>query len=193
MKQILKLSLVLLLICAIVAGVLGCVNELTASRIEALSAEKTQKAYSAVLASPEGYQALLDKPFTLSANGQKVKILALSRALNGQGYVVETQYGGAQGKITMVVGVDNKGCCTGISITKHTETSGLGSKAASVSEIGQSFRAQFVGQDGSLALRKKGGEIDAISGATITSSRVVNATAAAILAVQDLLEGGESA
>lgn len=193
MKQIVKLSLVLLLVCVIVAGVLGGVNELTAARIEALNAKKTQEAYGAVLPSSEGYRVLQDEAFRLVVNGQKIKILTLLEANDGQGYVVETQFSGAQGEITMVVGVNKELCCTGISIIQHAETSGLGANAASSAEVGTAFREQFKGQDGSLALRKNGGEIDALSGATITSRAVVNATAAAIEAVRSLQEGGADA
>ena len=193
MKQIFKLGIVLFLVCALVAAVLGGVNELTAERIEALNAKKTQEAYSTVLPSPEGYQVLQDEAYSLDANGQKIKILTLSESNSGQGYVVETQFAGAQGEITMVVGVDKELRCTGISIIKHAETSGLGANAASSAEVGRVFRAQFIGKNGGLALRKNGGEIDALSGATITSRCIVNATAAAILAVQNLLEGGSPA
>ena len=186
MKNVWKLSLVLFLICAIVAAVLGVVNELTYRRIDELQAQKTAAAYGAVLASSEGYETLCDQAFTVSANGQKVKILCISRANNGKGYVVETEVSGAQGNITMVVGVNLLVQCTGISITRHAETSGLGANAASTAEVGVNFRAQFKGQDESIALTREGGAIDALSGATITSRSVTNATLAAILAVRDL-------
>ena len=48
------------------------------------------------------------------------------------------------------------------------------------------FRAQFKGQDETIALSRDGGKIDALSGATITSRSVTNATLAAIRAVQAL-------
>ena len=51
MNKILKLTFVLFLICAIVAAVLGGVNELTYRRIEALQAAKTAAAFGAVLES----------------------------------------------------------------------------------------------------------------------------------------------
>lgn len=186
MNQILKLTLVLFLICAIVAAVLGGVNELTAGRIAEIQEKKTAEAYGAVLESAEGYEDLQIKAYTLTANGQKIKIEKISRAANGKGYVVETSFSGAQGNISMVVGVNNSFKCTGISIIKHSETSGLGANAASTAEVGVNFRAQFKGQDDTIALRKDGGRIDALSGATITSRSVTNATLAAILAVQSL-------
>ncbi len=186
MKDVLRLALVLLLICAVVAAVLGGVNELTRERIDRLQAEKTAKAYGAVLQSDEGYEDLQLKAYTQVANGQKIKIDKISRALNGKGYVVETTFSGAQGNISMVIGVNNSFKCTGISVIKHSETSGLGANAASTAEVGVSFRAQFKGQDETIALTKDGGRIDALSGATITSRSVTNATLAAILAVQAL-------
>ena len=105
---------------------------------------------------------------------------------DGNGYVVKSTFSGAQGSITMVCGVDNDLKCTGISIIEHSETSGLGANAASTSEVGVNFRAQFKGQDETIALTKAGGKIDALSGATITSRSVTNATLAAILAVKAL-------
>ena len=185
MNKILKLTFVLFLICAIVAAVLGGVNELTYRRIEALQAAKTAAAFGAVLES-ESYTTLDVSSQTIVANGQKIKINSISEADNGKGYVVETTFSGAQGNITMVVGVNKAGKCTGISITEHSETSGLGANAASSAEVGVNFRNQFKGQDETIALSKDGGRIDALSGATITSRSVTNATLAAILAVQAL-------
>ena len=185
MNKILKLTFVLFLICAITAGILGGVNELTKDRIYAINNAATIAAYSAVLEA-ESYTDLGLQPQTVVANGQKIKINSIAEADNGKGYVVEATFSGAQGNITMVVGVNKAGKCTGISITEHSETSGLGANAASSAEVGVNFRSQFKGQDETIALTKAGGKIDALSGATITSRSVTNATLAAILAVKAL-------
>ena len=181
MKKILKLTLILFLICAIVAGILGVINELTYRRIEQIQAEKTARAYAAVLES-DGYEDLKIEPYMLD----KVSVNSIAKATNGSGYVVEVTFSGAQGNITMVVGVDNDYKCTGVSITEHSETSGLGANAASTAEVGVNCRKQFVGADETVALKKAGGEIDALAGATITSRSVTNATAVAIRAVEAL-------
>ena len=55
MNKILKLTIVLFLVCAVVAGVLGVVNELTYETIEEQNRIKTERAYAAVLPS-EGYE-----------------------------------------------------------------------------------------------------------------------------------------
>ena len=178
-KKILKLAFILFLICAITAGVLGGVNEVTKDRIYLQKNAKTIEAFSAVLASDRYEEVSFDKAAFPTVD-------SVNKADNGSGYVVVSTFSGAQGSITMIVGVDTDYKCTGISIIEHSETSGLGANAASTAEVGVNFRAQFKGQDESIALSRDGGDIDALSGATITSRSVTNATLAAILAVKAL-------
>lgn len=180
MNKIFKLALVLFLICAVTAGVLGGVYVLTKDKIELENIKKTETAYRNVL---PAYSADIaeEVEFDKTAFPTVNKISAC-----GDSYVVESTFSGAQGSITMAVGVDSNYCCTGISIISHSETSGLGAVAASSSEKGVAFRAQFVGEDGNIALSKKGGNIDALTGATITSTAVTNAVATSIAAVESL-------
>ena len=192
MNKILKLALVLFLICAIVAGILGVVDLVTRDRIKEYQTNKTNRARAAVLEVkvPEGEEQYVDIdlkalniPTTVTANGQDVEILSAAQAADGSGYVVETKFSGAQGSIVMIVGVSNELTCTGISITQHSETPGLGAVAASDTQKGRDFRASFEGVDGSVQLK----DIDAMSGATITSKGVTAATAAAIQFVEAML------
>ena len=189
MNKIVKLTLVLLLICAIVAGVLGVINELTYRRIDELTTEKTKKAYSAVLKA-ETYEPLDKAALGLPAAIDKVNIDSVSEARDASGnvvgYVIETTFSGAQGTITQATGVDSDFLCSGISIIAHSETSGLGAVAASTSQAGEDWRAQFTGQGESIALTKAGGEIDAISGATITSRTITNAVAVSIQVAKEV-------
>ncbi len=179
MNKILKLTFILFLVCAIVAGVLGGIYELTKDTIEMQKEVKTAKAYASVLAA----ESYTDVEFNKEAFPTVDNIAA---ADNGAGHVVMTTFSGAQGSITMAVGVDTEFKCTGISIISHSETSGLGANAASTAKVGVDFRTQFVGQDSSCAITKAGGEIDALTGATITSRSIANATATAIKAVESL-------
>ena len=179
MKKIIKLTFILFLVCAITAGVLGLINEMTYDRIQEQKRIKTEKAYAAVLAS-DGYE---ETAFDKAAFPTIDKV---NKCTNGAGYVVTTTFSGAQGRITMAVGVDNELLCTGISIISHAETSGLGANAASASEVGVNWRAQFVGEGEDVAITKAGGNIDALAGATITSRAIANATATAIAAVKSL-------
>ena len=180
MNKILKLALVLFLVSAVVAGVLGVINELTYPVIDAQKQAKTAAAFSSILAA-ERYDEIE------FANPDFPTVLTVHEADGGDaGYVVTSIFSGAQGNITLAVGVDNDGKCTGISVIEHSETSGLGANAASTGEVGINFRAQFVGQDESIALSNAGGSIDALTGATITSRAITEAVATSIKAVKSM-------
>ena len=178
MNKILKLALVLLAVSAVVAGVLGVINELTYPVIDAQKQAKTAEAFSAVLKADRFDEIEFSNP-------DFPTVLTVHKA-EGVGYVVTSKFSGAQGNITMAVGVDNDYKCTGISVIEHAETSGLGANAASTGEVGVNFRAQFVGQDESIALSNAGGSIDALTGATITSRAITEAVATSIRAVKSL-------
>ena len=66
------------------------------------------------------------------------------------------------------------GTCSGVSFISHAETSGLGANATK-----EDFRAQFVGK-ANVAVTKAGGDIAALTGATITSRAVCDGVNAAI-------------
>ena len=178
MNKILKLALVLLAVSAIVAGVLGIINELTYPVIDAQKQAKTAEAFASVLKADRFDEIEFDNP-------DFPTVLTVHKA-EGVGYVVTSKFSGAQGNITLAVGVDNDYKCTGISVIEHSETSGLGANAASTGEVGVNFRAQFVGQDEGIALANAGGSIDALTGATITSRAITEAVATSIRAVKTL-------
>ena len=95
--------------------------------------------------------------------------------------MVEVTPSGFGGNLDVMVGVDNDGVCTGVSIVSHAETSGLGANATK-----EAWRAQFIGKSGTLAVTKDGGEIEALTGATITSRAVTSGVNSAIAAVAEL-------
>ena len=94
---------------------------------------------------------------------------AVAFEITGQGY------GGAIG---VMVGIDLKtGHLTGERITTHSETPGLGARS-----VEPEFYEQFAGlAPGELALSDKGGKINAISGATITTRGVLEAIGKALV------------
>ena len=166
-----RLAVTLLVIAGVMAAALAGVNSITAPIIEKLTYEKTQAAVSAVL--PGG--------------GDTVDFPAMdlvSKVYKGEnGYAVEVTPSGFDNTITMMVGVDNEGAVTGISIIDHSETAGLGAVAAATTAAGESFRAQFQGLSGSVSVTKDGGQVDAITSATITSRAVCSGVNAALTVV----------
>ena len=171
-----KPAAVLLVVAAVVACVLGLVDMMTRDRIEAIRIETMNKAMQAVLPA-ESYEDL-----EVEDNGE---INAVYAADVG-GWVVQVTESGSQGTITLMVGVDADLTCTGISVTDSSETAGLGAIASQASDKGDAFRSQFVGQSGTVAVTKDGGEINALTGATITSRAISTGVTAALALCESL-------
>ena len=169
-EEMVKLTVTLLAICAICALGLSLVNALTAPVIRQIQAEKVEAAMAEVLPA-ENY---MEMPYL--SEGDIVKTI---HQADDKGFVVQVEPSGFGGGITMMVGVDNDGKCTGVSIVKMSETAGLGAKASK-----QEFRDQFIGQGANVKVTKDGGQIDALTGATITSRAVAEGVAAAIEAAR---------
>lgn len=176
-KYVLRISLTLLLIAAVVAAALAVVNQLTKPIIEKATEQKIQLAIEKVL--PGGFDTEITD-FTDETG-------LVSKVYKGaNGYALEVTPSGFDGAITMMVGVDFNGCVLGISVVSHTETAGLGAVAAADSAAGQAFRDQFVGFGGELRVTKDGGLIDAITGATVTSRAICDGVNAALACVAGL-------
>ena len=170
----LKLALTLLVISAVVSGLLGLTNFVTKDKIAAINADKTAASMKEVL--PADSYTQLEYPVT----GSQANVAAVYQA-DDKGYVVEVTPSGFGGTIDMVVGVGTDGTVTGVSIISMSETAGLGANASK-----DEFRAQFVGKSGTVAVTKDGGDIDALTGATITSRAVSNGVTSALEAVAEL-------
>ena len=172
---ILRISLTLLLITAVVAAALAAVNYITAPIIAQAKEAKTQEAINAVLPGGGTEIAFADETGLVS------RVYA-----SDTGYAVQVAPSGFDGEIEMMVGIDKEGNVMGVSIISHTETAGLGAVAAAQNSKGEAFRSQFAGLTGDLAVDKDGGEIAAITGATITSRAVTEGVNAALDCVANL-------
>ena len=94
---------------------------------------------------------------------------------------------GFGGKIELIIGLLIDGTVTGYKIIQQNETPGLGTKITE-----SKFSKQFVGlnaYDDNIKLSKKGGEIDALTGATISSNAVIEAVNKATKAFTNFAEG----
>lgn len=104
-------------------------------------------------------------------SGDDANIRAAYKAENG--YVVETVVYGYAGNITMLVGVNNDGYVTGMVVTDLQETFGLGAEALT----DHVFLAQFLNTPGELEV---GADVDAITGATVTSKAIAKSINSAV-------------
>ena len=166
-----QLVVTLFLISAICAVLLGLVNNITAGPIAAANEAATNAAMQAVLPA-DSYEQV-------EYTGGNALVTAVYKA-GDAGYVVQVAPSGFGGNLDVMVGVGADGTCTGVSIISHAETSGLGANATK-----EDFRAQFVGK-ANVAVTKDGGDIAALTGATITSRAVCNGVNAAIEAAASM-------
>ena len=177
--QILEIGARLLCICAVVAGIISFVYAKTNAKAEENIAQKKRDAMVEIFREKDLSFAELQPGF--------YSILAENQT--PLGYCVESTAGGFGGDLSLMVGFDATGEIKGVSIISHSETPGLGARVDNAE-----YLAQYQGKSGNLALRKENGEIDGISGATISSRAVLAAVNAATerLQTSGLLLGGDA-
>ena len=188
---IIKLAVTLLITCAVVAAALGGVNAVTADKIADINRENTVKAMKAVVADPDATEFSdameLTETMTAAASGAGASLDSVYQATaNGEnaGYAIKVVASGSQGSIEMMVGVDGEGTVTGVSIVKNAETAGIGSKVMTnmPTASGVGVLSQFEGKSAADGLLAVGTNVDAISGATVSTRGVTNGVNAALAA-----------
>ena len=184
---IIKLTVTLFVTCVVVAACLGGVNAITQEKIEAINKEKTEIAMKAVVADPDNTSfsdklTLTDE--MVAAAGSVALDSVYEAQVGGQpaGYAIKVVSSGSQGKIEMMVGVDAEGTVTGVSIVKNSETSGIGSKVMTnmPTANGIGVLSQFEGKSAADGTLTVGANVDAISGATVSTRGVTNGVNAAL-------------
>lgn len=202
MKKIVKDAIILTAITLIAGLCLGFVYEITKAPIAATNAQAKEDAYKEVFADAESFEedAAADvskAPEILSEGGytsDSIDEVLAAKDAGGEtiGYVMTvTSKEGYGGDITFTMGVQSDGTINGISFLSISETAGLGMKAKEAD-----FKDQFQGKKaGKLEFTKSGAtedyQIDAISGATITTTAMTNGVNAGLLYLQVI--GGVSA
>ena len=169
----------LLLICAIVAAVVAFVYELTLETANA-NIEKTKSEKISEIFGIEGLT--LEE---LSADDGPVVYAVTDADKKLIGYCAETASAGFGGDISILVGYNETTEIVGVRIVSMSETPGLGSKI----DDPEGYLKNYVGKLGVLELNE---DVDAISGATISSTALMDGVNQATKALQKALgaEGG---
>ena len=200
-KENLK-AVITLTVITVVAGILlGFIYELTKEPIAAQELLQKEEAYRKVFADAASFEDYAEFDETeaakvLSQAGLMYdSISEASVALDGSGkalgYVFTViSMEGYGGEIDVAMGITNDGVLNGIEILSIGETAGLGMKADTEEFKGQ-FRNKQVTQ---FAYTKSGAtqeyEIDALSGATITTNAMTNAVNAGLIYFENIAGGG---
>lgn len=207
MKSMIKDTLILLLITVISGGVLGLVFQVTKEPIRIAQEKKTQEAYREAF--PEAVSFEEDGEFSDSEAEKIIKdsypnciietsMYAFDADMNVLGYVLKVlSTDGYSGNISFLVGLKLDGTINAVSLLEIKESAGLGMNAEAV------LIPQYAGKPIAVFEVTKAGatkenEVDAISGATITTDAINNGVNAAVsyfnvmYASQVVTEGGET-
>ena len=214
MKSLFKDALILFIITLVAGVTLGFVYELTKEARDEQAVIKQNNAYKAVFEKCEEFKdvdmssitfeemsvdAIAGLSDSLSEAGYSSSVVTVDgvaqflSGTNTYGYVVTvTAKEGYGGDIQFTVGFDMEGTVTGVSMLSISETAGLGMKAKEAE-----FLNQYVGKSGGSFVVNKdnsagaANEIDAISGATVTTRAVTKGVNAAYITVTQILNGGD--
>ena len=175
-KEILVPAVSLFIICLVVTALLAVTNMVTAPKIDELAAERQDEAKKVVLSDAESFS---DEK-TVEKDGVQYKYYeGLSQSEEKIGYVFLTSAKGYGGDIDIMVGIGNDGSVKGVTVLSISETAGLGMNAKN-----DKFLNQYKDKNSEISVIKTGtpsdNEIQALTGATITSKAVTSSVNTAL-------------
>ncbi|WP_142413121.1 RnfABCDGE type electron transport complex subunit G [Hathewaya massiliensis] len=183
----LKLGGLLLIITACAGLILGFAYSITKDPIAKQTEKENNEAMKEILTKAETFKKKEDAK--LPEN-----ILELNEAKLGNdtiGYAIKIQTKGYGGKIDLMVGISKDGKVEGIKILNQSETPGLGANSTNPNFYNQ-YKEKSIDKDIEVikTTPSKDNEIQAITGATITSRAVTSAVNEAVKYYKSELEGG---
>lgn len=179
-KNVVKLALILLVITVIASLCLALTNYVTAPTIAEMNEKANTEARQVVLPEAESFEEVQDikSIVTTAAPGSEEIVTEIYKGKKGDetvGYTIKTTPSGYGGPIEILTGISSDGVIQGITILSQNETPGLGAKSTEAA-----FQDQFHDKDAAKEVtvikggNAEGNQIQAITGATITSTAVVN-------------------
>ncbi len=193
-KEIIKPSLILLLVCAFITGALAYVNGVTEPIINENNRIAEQESLINVYSDADNFleaKAADELNAEGIVAGENIEKLYIAQK-DGQsvGYVVAVSSRGYGGKIKILVGIDYDLNIKGVSLTSHSETPGLGAKASD-----SKFTDQFLGKapqkEYNVVKRVANdeNEIQAVTAATVTSKAVTRGIDDVVLLIRSIAGG----
>lgn len=184
MREIIKLAGILFVITAIAAVLLGFTNMATADKIEQQLIQENINARKAVLPKATEFKELEDEELNNTIQKDFQIIEEVYEGLDEEelvGYTFKTTPKGFGGQMVINVGISLDGKVSGIKVVSHTETPGLGAKSTE-----ENYQNQYKDKpiENPLEVVKSSpsseNEIEAITGATVTTNGVTDGVNIAI-------------
>lgn len=180
MRNIVKLGLILFIVTAVSAGALSLTNNVTKGIIEEKAAEANKVYMQEILPDADDFN-LVEDPGISSVK----EVEEVYEALKGgeiHAYVIKTKTKGYGGDVIILTGVNIDGTIAGIRVASQSETPNLGDKIT-----GEEFCSQFIGKSTANELSLDG-DIDGLTGATVSSRAAINGVNASIRLFESVLK-----
>ncbi|MFI3281274.1 MAG: RnfABCDGE type electron transport complex subunit G [Rikenellaceae bacterium] len=189
-STLINMVLVLFAITAIASASVGGIYILTKEPIAIATENAKKEALAQVLPSFE--QTSME---TITLDNLELEVYTATAANEVVGYAINTAtMSGFSGLFRLMVGLNTNGEVINVNVLSHSETPGLGSKMADAdNSLLKSVKGKIIG-DINWAMSKNGGDIDALTAATISSVAYADAMQRAKAAYNQVTSGqkGES-
>ena len=171
-NKVFKPIVVLCAICIVVTGALAATNKVTAPIIEAATRAAEEAARTELLPDAQGFEAV-----DLTA----ANVSAIYKTTNDVGVVITSSAKGYGGDVVVMTAFNPDGTIKQIKVTEQAETKGIGSNVAANADYWT--RYEGLASDHELVLNQ---DVDAYTGATISSRAVLSAVNSAIAAYNQI-------
>lgn len=174
-KEFISPILVLVVICFVVTFLLAFTYGITSPIIKANTDKAASAARAELLESADGKFEPYKGDLFVHEEG-KVYVEDCYLAKNKTGMVVSVKSSSYGGPLKAMIGIDKDGAVTSVKVTEQTDTPGVGSKAHAVDHL-----VQYDGRSELKAYEiKQDGEVNAVTGATVSSGAVHRAVYCAL-------------
>lgn len=184
LKEILRPALMLFIIGAVCTALLAGTNLLTKDKIAEITAKQENEAKAAVLPNATNFS----EEKSITVDGVSYTYYEGSADGGTVGAVIPVTTKSYGGDLSLVVGIDYATSkITGVKITSINDTAGLGMKAKNAD-----FLDRYLNKSGEIGVNKNtpaDNEIQAITGATITSKAVTGAVNTAFSVYSEIKDG----
>lgn len=169
--------IVLSCICLVVSLALAFTYKIANPIIVANNLAAAEAARTELLPEADGFTQAEGAEFAASEDG-KAQVQEVYTADNGAGCVMTVQTSSFGGALTMMVGLDGEGAITGVKVTEHADTPGVGTK-----DMEPDYLAQYGGMTALSSagnVKKEAAPFEYISGASVSGQAIHSGVAAAL-------------
>jgi len=174
--KIIRMGLILMAYCMIAGIALGVVRKVSKERTELIAKQMKTEAIKQVLPNADNFLPIVDDSsfeYYIGVSGTDTL-----------GYVFEGKAYGFSSDIEVIIGVDTSFTIKGMRVISQVETPGLGSKVED-----EGFIQNFIDKNyKNLKLDKDGGNIQSITGATISSKATLKAVETSLAKLRNIYE-----